>query len=167
MRHILRLHGHNHAAALAGPAHRRELYLDGAKLSATLTQNAGSAATLTLNGQMTQLHIANSGDHYFIHCNGEVHEVEVLEPLSVHASHGGAATGLQTHAPMPGSVVAIPASIGDTVRAGDTVVIIESMKLEVSLRATQPGRVASIGCAIGGTFEKDAVLVTLTAEGAP
>jgi len=66
---------------------------------------------------------------------------------------------------MPGSVVALPVAVGDSVRAGDTLVIIESMKLEVALKATQPGRVAAINCAIGRSFEKDAVLVVLAGEG--
>lgn len=154
-------------AALSGPATQRQLLLDAAELSATLSTGTGSAATLTLNNQSTSLRIASTGDLCFIHLNGEIHEVAILEPLTVYARHAGTATGLQTHAPMPGSVVAIPVSPGDIVRPGDTLVIIESMKLEVSLKATQPGLVAVISCAVGATFEKDAVLVTLTGEGAP
>jgi multidrug efflux pump subunit AcrA (membrane-fusion protein) len=63
----------------------------------------------------------------------------VLEPLAVHARQAGAATGLEARAPMPGSVVALPVAVGDSVRAGDTLVIIESMKLEVALKADAAG----------------------------
>jgi acetyl/propionyl-CoA carboxylase alpha subunit len=167
MRHILRLQGQDHTAALTGPACDRQLLLDAGIFAATLVQSAGAAATLTLNDRATHLHIAGDGDRFFIHLDGNVYEVGVLEPLDVHASHACADTALQTHAPMPGSVVAIPVSIGDTVCAGDTLVVIESMKLEVSLKATQPGRVAAINCEVGATFEKDTLLIALSAAGTP
>jgi 3-methylcrotonyl-CoA carboxylase alpha subunit len=61
-------------------------------------------------------------------------------------------------------VVSVPVAIGDIVKPGDTLIVIESMKLEVALKATQPGRVAAINTAAGQSFEKDAVLVSLIAE---
>ena len=167
MRHILRINGQDHAAALAGPPQSRRILLDNAKLTASLSSIAGSAAILTLEGRSTHLHIASAGDRFFIWHNGEVYEVDVLEPAAFHASHAIADGALETLAPMPGSVVAIPVSLGDMVRTGDTLVTIESMKLEVSLKATQPGQVTDIRCTVGGTFAKGAVLIALTAEGNP
>ena len=165
MRHIVRLEGQDHAAALSGPVNDRQLLLDGAALAASLVRKAGSSAALQVAGTTFGLHIAGTDDRLFIRLDGEVYEVAVLEPLAVHARQAGAATGLEARAPMPGSVVALPVAVGDSVRAGDTLVIIESMKLEVALKATQPGRVAAISCAVGRSFEKDAVLVVLAGEG--
>ncbi len=165
MRHTLRLNGQDHTAALIGPASNRQVWLDDTILTASLTHTAGSAATLTVQNQTIRLHIIADGDRVFIHLNGEVYEVAVIEPLALHASHALGASALQTHAPMPGSVVAIPVAIGDMVHPGDTLVIIESMKLEVSLKATQAGQVGVINCTVGSTFDKDAVLITLVGEG--
>ena len=64
---------------------------------------------------------------------------------------------------MPGSVVALPVAVGDAVHAGATLVIIESMKLEVAIKAECGGSVEAIHVALGQTFDKNAVLVTLAA----
>jgi biotin carboxyl carrier protein len=62
---------------------------------------------------------------------------------------------------MPGSVVDTPVGERDAVAAGDVLIVIESMKLETSLRATQDGLVEQVHFQPGETFERDAVLVTL------
>jgi len=164
MRHILRVEGQTHHVALAGPASARTLLLDESYIAALLTQRVGSEASLTINGRCMVIHLAGTDDCRFIWLDGEVYEVAVLEPLTVHARAASAAGGLEARAPMPGNVVALPVSVGDTVLAGATLVIIESMKLEVAIKAPQTGRVAEIRCAVGRSFDKDAVLVLLAPE---
>jgi biotin carboxyl carrier protein len=161
MRHIIRLAAADHTAALVGPAENRTLLLDASCHTASLARTTGSAAVLTLDGTAIALHIAGTDERLFVHIDGEVYDVAILEPLTVHARAAGAAGGLEARAPMPGNVVALPVNVGDIVRANDVLVIIESMKLEVAIRAPQPGRVAEIRCAIGRGFDKDAVLVLL------
>ena len=161
MRHILRLEGKTHHAALTGPAGARKLLLDEACVAASLVQRLGSQAELTINGQCVAIYVAGSDDCRFIWIDGEVYEVAVLEPLVVHARAAAAAGGLEARAPMPGNVVSLLVSVGDAVLAGATLVIIESMKLEVAIKAPQAGRVAELRCAVGRSFDKDAVLVLL------
>jgi biotin carboxyl carrier protein len=64
---------------------------------------------------------------------------------------------------MPGAIVALPVAVGDEVQAGDVVAIIESMKLEMSVRAERAAVVTHIRFAVGQNFEKDAVLVQFAA----
>ncbi len=169
MKHVVRISGHDVPAALAGPPAARRLLLVGGAHSAALVPASNGAHTLTLDGAEHRVFIAGTDDLLFIHIDGEVFELAVQDPLAVYASKAVGAAALQTRAPMPGSVVAVPVAVGDTVQAGDTLVIIESMKLEVSLRAECAGTVSAVGCSVGATFDKDAVLVTLTAAagGAP
>ncbi len=164
MRHILRLDGADHFVAIAGDHNDRRVLIDDAAVRARLTKEVGTAQTLLLDGRMLEMRIAVAGDDVFIWLDGEIYAVTVLEPLAFHARHAGEAAGLETRAPMPGNVVALPVAVGDAVQAGCTLVVIESMKLEVSLKATQAGRVADIHCAVGRSFDKDAVLVTLVAD---
>jgi len=164
MRHILRFNGHDHHAALARSGAAQSVLLNDAILPAHLAAGQGSSANLRLAGTTTGLHIADANDRVFIWLNGETYEVAVVEPLALYASATAAATGLDSRAPMPGSVVSVPVAIGDIVKPGDTLIVIESMKLEVALKATQPGRVAVINAAAGQSFEKDAILVSLIAE---
>jgi acetyl/propionyl-CoA carboxylase alpha subunit len=146
MRHFLRLDGVLHEAALT----QQGLLLD--------------EVCLPVEGARTDVFVAGTDERWFVWLDGEVYEVSVLEPLTVYARSAAAVGGLEARAPMPGNVVAVPVAVGDLVRAGDTLVIIESMKLEVAIKAPQPGRVAEIRCAVGRGFDKDVVLITLSAD---
>ena len=63
--------------------------------------------------------------------------------------------------PMPGLVVAIKVSEGDSVKAGQTVAIIEAMKMQNELAASIAGTIESIRAADGDTVESGAVLVVI------
>lgn len=64
-------------------------------------------------------------------------------------------------APMPGMIVRVNVKAGDTVEAGQGVVVMEAMKMENELRATAPGRVKSVEVSAGTAVEKGALLVAL------
>ena len=64
-------------------------------------------------------------------------------------------------APMPGLIVRINVAPGDTVEAGQGVVVMEAMKMENELRATAPGTVRSVEVGPGTAVEKGALLVSL------
>jgi pyruvate carboxylase subunit B len=78
--------------------------------------------------------------------------------------NGAAALGPRpVLAPMPGLVVRVEVAEGDTVRAGQGVVIVEAMKMENELRAEAPGVVRRVHVREGQTVEKDQLLVELAA----
>lgn len=64
-------------------------------------------------------------------------------------------------APMPGLVVRIAVAVGDTVVAGQALVVVEAMKMENELRAATAGVVTAIRAVQGTAVEKGAVLVEL------
>jgi biotin carboxyl carrier protein len=66
-------------------------------------------------------------------------------------------------APMPGLVVRIAVAVGDTVSAGQALVVVEAMKMENELRAASGGVVTAIRAIEGTAVEKGAVLVELAA----
>jgi acetyl/propionyl-CoA carboxylase alpha subunit len=168
MRHIIRVGSAMIPAALAGTAEARRLLIDDPTTGdglfpVTIRGLGGGKVRVTVGGDATDLHIAGDETGFFIHCDGVVYDVAVLDPLSVHGQAAGRLAGLEGRAPMPGNVVALPVAVGDTVRVGDTLIVLESMKLEVALRAECDGTVAEINCAIGQSFEKGALLVRLAA----
>ena len=61
-----------------------------------------------------------------------------------------------------GTVWKIEVAVGDSVDEGDTVVILESMKMEMPVEAESSGTVESILCAEGQSVEEGATLVVLT-----
>ena len=64
-------------------------------------------------------------------------------------------------APLPGTIVEIKVAVGATVKRGDTVVILEAMKMEIPVVAPEAGTIASIDVAVGDAIESGAVLATL------
>lgn len=64
-------------------------------------------------------------------------------------------------APMPGLVLRIEVEVGQAVRAGDGLVVVEAMKMENELKAPADGVIASIAVEGGQTVDKGATLITL------
>ena len=71
------------------------------------------------------------------------------------------AGGAQVKAPLPGVVVSIAVKVGDTVKASDTVVVLEAMKMENAIHAGRDGKVASINVNAGDSVLEGAALITL------
>jgi biotin carboxyl carrier protein len=63
--------------------------------------------------------------------------------------------------PLPRNIIAVPGEPGQTVKKGDQVIILESMKMENELRSPRDGLVLRVLVAPGASVEKDQVLVTV------
>ena len=74
---------------------------------------------------------------------------------------GGAAGAVKVTASVPGKGFKVEASVGQAVKAGDTIVILEAMKMEIPVVAPQDGTVASIDVAVGAAVENGDVLASL------
>ena len=66
-------------------------------------------------------------------------------------------------APMPGKILAMKAKEGDSVKAGDVLLVLEAMKMENDIVAPQDGVVASINVKVGDSVESGAKLASLNA----
>ena len=73
----------------------------------------------------------------------------------------GAAGSVKIEAGAAGKVFKIEANVGQAVKKGDAVVIVEAMKIEIPVVAPQDGTVASINVAVGDAVEAGALLATL------
>ena len=80
-------------------------------------------------------------------------------PAAPKASAG--AGSIPVKAGAAGKVFKLEASVGQSVKRGDAVVIIEAMKMEIPVVAPEDGTVASIDVAVGDAIEAGAVLATL------
>lgn len=121
--------------------------------------------------------------NYTITVNGNVYDVTVEEgastgapvaakapaapkaaPKAVPAAaapKAGGAGSVKIEAGAAGKVFKLEKKVGDAVKKGDAVVIIEAMKMEIPVVAPQDGTVASIDVAVGDAVEAGAVLATL------
>lgn len=119
--------------------------------------------------------------NYTITVNGNVYDVVVEEgasagapakapaapkaaPKAAPAAAPKASAGagsIKVEAGAAGKVFKVEASVGQTLKKGDTVVILEAMKMEIPVVAPQDGTVASIDVAVGDGVEAGALLATL------
>ena len=111
--------------------------------------------------------------NYTITVNGNVYDVTVEEANGAAAAvkapaapkaapkATGAAGSVKIEAPMPGKILGIKANVGDAVKKGQVIMILEAMKMENEIVATQDGTVASINVAVNAAVEAGDVLATL------
>ena len=77
------------------------------------------------------------------------------------AAPAGAAGAVAVKAPMPGNILDVKVKAGDSVKAGDVLVILEAMKMENEIVAPQDGTVASINVHKGDTVNSGDTLVSM------
>lgn len=121
--------------------------------------------------------------NYTITVNGSVYDVVVEEgatsgapvaaapaapkaapkaaPAPAAAPKAGGAGSVKIEAGAAGKVFKIEANVGQAVKKGDAVVIVEAMKMEIPVVAPEDGTVASIDVAVGDAVEAGALLATL------
>ena len=117
--------------------------------------------------------------NYRITVNGVEYEVSVEElgadavqaapaaapaaakPAAPAPAASGNAGSIKITAPMPGKILAIKYNVGDPVKKGDSVVVLEAMKMENEIFAGEDGTVASIEISVGDMVESGAVLITM------
>ena len=113
--------------------------------------------------------------NYTITVNGTAYDVTVEEtgagavaaPAAPKAAAPKAAApaagagAVKVTASVPGKVYKVEASVGQAVKKGDSIVILEAMKMEIPVVAPQDGTVASIDVAAGAAVESGDVLATL------
>ena len=73
----------------------------------------------------------------------------------------GAQGGVTIAAPMPGTILRINAKVGDAVKAGQAVIVLEAMKMENEIVAPQDGTIASINVSQGDSVNNGDVLATM------
>lgn len=116
--------------------------------------------------------------NYTITVNGNVYDVTVEEkvggaapvqratapaapvaaPVQKQASTAGS---IEVKAGAAGKVFKVEANVGQKVSKGDTVIVVEAMKMEIPVVAPEDGTVASIDVAVGDAVEAGAVMATL------
>ena len=96
--------------------------------------------------------------------DGQLFETQVLDEramLLVQRRGGLSSDSGEVHAPMPGLIVMVAVAAGDSVEQGDTLIILESMKMQNELRSPIAGSVKSIQAAAGQAVDKGDLLVEI------
>lgn len=147
------------------------ILVDGRPHSATLAAVPHTPLRhLTLDGRSHTVSLTRGADGWTVGVAGEQWSAEVVdertrllrEMTGRGARHAG---GGVVKAPMPGLVLRLEVAVGESVRAGQGLVVLEAMKMENEIKAGAAGVVKAIRVVAGQAVEKGAVLVELEAGG--
>lgn len=112
--------------------------VNGKKVEATLLQRSGSLVAFSVGDKRYDVEI---NPILLERAAGPAHAV-IVQPANVPSSK--AVSSDSVIAPMPGIIVQVAVKPGDTVQPGQTVVVIEAMKMENNVTASRPGKVKEI-----------------------
>ncbi len=103
------------------------------------------------------------GDSVYVQLNGRSYCIDRIDPTRVNAASTSHDGGI-LQAPMPGVVVSWLQLPGSLVAAGTPLLVIESMKLQMTIEATQAGILENLPFAEGQTFQRGATLAFVRSE---
>lgn len=120
------------------------------------TVASGNEYTVKVNGKNYAVKL--DGDKKAT-VNGKAYDIAVSEGIS--AAPAASGDGKPVEAPLPGNILRICVSEGDSVAEGDVILVVEAMKMETEIKAPEAGTVQSILVAQGDKVQTGQTLVTL------
>ncbi|HET6603680.1 MAG TPA: biotin carboxylase N-terminal domain-containing protein [Xanthomonadaceae bacterium] len=130
----------------------------GATMAIRVKARRADAVVLDVDGVTHRIPARPSGEDLLVHWQGR----HRFHPVSAFLAEAAADEGTDlVRAPMPGRVVALHVAQGEAVDAGAPLLVMEAMKMELTLRAPQAGTVAEVRNAAGDFVEADTVLVRM------
>ncbi|WP_433547599.1 biotin carboxylase N-terminal domain-containing protein [Streptomyces sp. CA-294286] len=121
-------------------------------------------ATVELDGLTHTFRTAVSSDGVWLGRDGDAWHVQTHDPVAATLS-GAAHSGLDAlTAPMPGTVTVVKVAVGDRVAAGQSLLVVEAMKMEHVVSAPHAGTVTELDVRAGATVAMDQVLAVVAPE---
>jgi acetyl-CoA/propionyl-CoA carboxylase biotin carboxyl carrier protein len=140
-----------------------EVRVDGAEPMHLITTDlGGDVLAVELDGRARQWQHAVLGAERWVAAGPETFRYRLIERVVEGAS---ASAGGALEAPMPGSVLSVRVAAGDEVEEGDVLVVVESMKMELTLTAPHAATVTAVDVAEGDQVKQGQALVELHAVG--
>lgn len=112
---------------------------------------------LCIDGHRQRVYVARQGDHTYVWINGDVWVL--MKPNARHARAQTLEHTGSLEAAMPGRILDVLVREGDAVKRGDTLVLLEAMKMELRIQAPADGNVEQVFVAPGAVVERGQLLV--------
>lgn len=141
--------------------------VDGTRHHVQMDALGASLSSLLIDSRSYDVVVQQGRDEvWHVLAGSEQHRVSVQDELSRRVAQARraarAALGeVELKSPMPGLIVKVPVQPGDAVRQGQTLVILESMKMENELKSPRDGVVKGVYVTAGSSVEKDQKLATV------
>jgi 3-methylcrotonyl-CoA carboxylase alpha subunit len=136
-----------------------EVQLETGPVIARVVRQEGDQVTLDLGDRLIGATVIRGDGEVWVFIDGREHRFELTDHLAAEA--GGAVADNRVVAPMPGRIVLLEVSEGDSVAAGARIAVLEAMKMEQALTAPVAGVVRDLAVAQGEQIEEGMVLCSL------
>ena len=136
----------------------RKVTVDGETIAVEVERVAPGTFVLKDGDARRTFHCVRDGAVIHVAWEGVVYRVEE-QPEGARAGQRRDKGGLE--ATMPGKVIAVKAAVGQAVRKGDEIVVVEAMKMENALRAPRDGTMKAVNVKVGDMVGPGAVLAEL------
>ena len=143
------------------------IMVDGVKYDLDIVEVENGVYSIIYNGHSYKVELISGGSSkkYIVNTFAKTFNAEVIDAESKYISNrskGQEAEGSnQVVSPMPGKVVKIPVKVGDLVAAGQTLIVVEAMKMQSEFKATGDRIVQAIMVKEGDTVDSHQVMIKL------
>ena len=124
-------------------------------------QRLGGGGLLRFRHRVMPCYFTRKDSRIEVWIGGETYYFEVLSAKGRSTAAASSAIAEEILAPMPGTVLRIEVKAGDAFAAHQPLIIMESMKMEMTLSAPHAGRVAQVACTVGELVPMGKVLAKL------
>lgn len=138
------------------PDGRYKAVVDGRELTLAASQLADGAWLLRHEGQQHMAYVASADQQRYVQLDGGRFALQVNAGRRRQRS---ALAGGDLTAQMPGLVMAVPVAVGDAVTTGQTLVVLEAMKMEIRVTASADGVVQQLHVQVGDVVERGQTLI--------
>jgi biotin carboxyl carrier protein len=138
--------------------------VDGREVPVSCVPLSAGALSLIVNGESFDVRCERAGETLQVALHGAIHECIVSDPRSLRARKklGVADSGEQKlTASMPGKVVRIMAAVGDLIKAGQGILVIEAMKMQNEVRSPKDGQLKKLLAGQGANVVAGEVLAII------
>ena len=143
-----------------------EVMIDGDTFPVDLQAIDEVTYSLLMSNRSYEALVDTVGDELAVLLGGRMYTAQVLDERARRLSRvdgSSVSSGeLTLKSPMPGLIVAVPVAEGQAVKRGQTVLVLESMKMENELKAPRDGTVSSIKVKVRQSVEQHQPLVVIT-----
>lgn len=129
-----------------------------------VNETGAGSGFFRIRGHVHAFCMARRGDRVDVWLDGRIHSFELVDrsaQRSGAASAQGNLAGDTVIAPMPGTILKIHVAAGDDISTHAPLIVMESMKMEMTLAAPRDGRVRAVSCEAGQLVEMGKLLLTL------
>lgn len=137
------------------------LKINGKEYNVCVDSVKGDHAEVTVNGKKYEVEISRPKEEIEIPSRPVQSDSEDAAPIRKPSRKKAGSAGLAVESPLDGNIISVNVKVGDTVRIGQTVAILEAMKMENEIQAEYDGTVTAVNVAKGDHVSVGEPIITI------